>query len=267
MGRLVPVRRSRISFRGAGVALVGKLTSPATRGRHPAIAIVHGSEASDREGSDLLVNFYSALGYVVLAYDKRGVGDSGGTYQEFPSPGNVQNLARDAVGALRALAGRSDVDAGRLGLIGGSQAGWIIPRVAAISPLVHFAVITSGPAVSVGEQGLYAGLTGQGATNPPQARIDQQLASSQPSGFDPRADLATLSIPTLWLFGREDKTVYVPETVAVLERLPTRPTIRVFPRAGHFVLDTPHGLSIELPRAHRFAPGFFTTISGWLSTH
>jgi uncharacterized protein len=266
-GRLVPARRSRVSFRGAGIRLVGKLTSPTTRGRHPAIAIVHGSDASDRDGFDLLVNFYSALGYVVLTYDKRGVGDSGGTYQEFPSSGNVQNLAGDAVGALRALAARADVDAGRMGLVGGSQAGWIIPRAAAMSSLVHFAVITSGPAVSVGEQGLYAGLTGQGATSPTQTQIDQQLANAQPSGFDPRADLASLSIPTLWLFGREDKTVYVPQSVAVLEALQARPTIRIFPRAGHFVLDTPHGLSSELPRAHRFAPGLFSTISGWLARH
>jgi pimeloyl-ACP methyl ester carboxylesterase len=128
-------------------------------------------------------------------------------------------------------------------------------------------VITSGPAVSVDEQELYAGLTGQGATAPSKARIDEQLANAQPSGFDPRPDLASLSIPTLWLFGAEDKAVYVPQTVGVLEGLPTRPAIRVFPRAGHFVLDPPHGLSSEIPRAHRFAPGLFATISGWLATH
>jgi dipeptidyl aminopeptidase/acylaminoacyl peptidase len=88
-GRLVPVRRARVVFRGAGVRLVGKVTSPTTPGRHPAIAIVHGSDAADRDAFDLLVNFYSSLGYVVLTYDKRGVGDSGGTYQEFPSTANV----------------------------------------------------------------------------------------------------------------------------------------------------------------------------------
>lgn len=265
-GRLVPVRRTRVSFVGAGARLVGKVTSPATPGRHPAIAIVHGSEAADRDGSDLLVNFYSALGYVVLTYDKRGVGDSGGTYQEFPSPQNIRNLAGDAVGAARALAARKEVDRERIGLVGGSQAGWIIPRAAALSPLVRFAVITSGPAVSVGEQGLYAGLTGQGATNPTQAEIDRQLENVQPSGFDPRADLAALSIPTLWLYGREDKTVYAPQSVAVLAGLPSPPTVRVFPRAGHFVLDTPRGLTSELAGAHRFAPGLFPTISGWLAT-
>lgn len=228
---------------------------------------MHGSEAADRDGSNLPVNFYSSLGYAVLTYDKRGVGDSTGTYQEFASPQNIRNLACDAVGAVRALAARKDVDPARIGLVGASQAGWIIPRAAAMSPLVRFAAITSGPAVSVGEQGLYAGLTGQGATSPTQAQIDQQLAGVQPSGFDPRADLTRLSIPTLWLFGREDKTIYAPQTVVVLEGLPTPPTVRVFPGAGHYVLDTPHGLTSELAGAHRFAPGLFSTISGWLATH
>jgi BtpA family len=43
------------------------------------------------------------------------------------------------------------------------------------------------------------------------------------------------------------------------------PAIRVFPGAGHFILDTPRGLSAEIPRAHRFATGFFQAIAEWLA--
>ena len=267
-GTRVPVTRARVAFRGQGVRIVGKVTSPATPGRHPALAIVHGSEAGDRDGSDLLVNFYSAIGYVVLSYDKRGVGDSTGFYVERATAANLDNLAGDAVGALRLLGSRRDVDPGRLGLVGGSQAGWIIPLAAAKSPLVRFAVIISGPAVSVGEQEAYAGITAQGALAPPptDAEIQKQLEGFAPSGHDPRPDLRRLSIPTLWLYGREDKTVYAPQSVAVLESLPSKPTVRVFPGAGHFVLDTPHGLSAEIPRAHRFATGFFPAIAEWLAS-
>ncbi len=57
---------------------------------------------------------------------------------------------------LAKQAARADVDAKRLGLFGGSQAGWIILRAAALSTLVRFAVITS---MSVGEQDAYAGLS------------------------------------------------------------------------------------------------------------
>ncbi len=265
--RRIAVKRQAVSFAGQGVRLAGKVTSPATSGRHPAIAIVHGSEAGDRDYYDLLVNFYSSLGYVVLTYDKRGVGGSGGVYQEFPSPQNIDRLAGDALGALRVLAARKDVDPARTGLVGGSQAGWIIPRAAARSALVHFAVITSGPAVSVGEQGLYAGLTGQGANDPTKAQIDEQLTNAEPSGFDPRADLERLTIPALWLYGLEDKVVYAPQSVAVLQALPAPPTVKTFPRAGHFLLDTPHGLSSELTSAHRFVTGYFQAIAAWLREH
>jgi hypothetical protein len=267
-GMRIRVTRQRVAFRGAGVRIVGKVTSPATPGRHPAVAIVHGSEPGNRDGYDMLVNFYSSLGYAVLSYDKRGTGDSSGFYVERATAANVDNLAGDADAALRVLAARKDVDAARLGLVGGSQAGWIIPRAAAKSPLVRFAVIVSGPAMSVGEEEAYADFTAHGAVEPPPSddAIRKFLDGVAPSGFDPRPDLERLSIPTLWLFGREDKSVYTPQSVEVLESLPTKPTIRVFPAAGHYVLDTPHDLKSELRRAHRWQTGFFTTIAAWLTS-
>jgi pimeloyl-ACP methyl ester carboxylesterase len=268
IARRILVRRQRVVFRGAGdVRLVGKVTVPTAPGRHPGLAIVHGSDAMGRDSTDLFVNFFTSRGYAVLSYDKRGVGDSSGVYVERATESNIDNLAKDAVAALGVLAHRPDVDPGRLGLQGGSQAGWIIPRAAALSPLVHFAVVISGPAMSVGEQDAYASLTGQGGIEPPptDAAIRKELTGVEPSGFDPRADLDRLDIPTLWLFGREDKTVYVPQSVEILQALDPGPTIRIFPGAGHFLLDTPHGLTSETPRAHRFAPGVFDTIAGWLA--
>ena len=121
--------------------------------------------------------------------------------------------------------------------------------------------------MSVGEEEAYAAITAHGEISPPPTdeAIRNGLEGFAPSGFDPRADLERLSIPTLWLFGREDKSVYAPQSVSILEALPTKPTIRVFPRAGHFVLDTPHGLSSELPHAHRWQTGFFPAIAGWLA--
>jgi pimeloyl-ACP methyl ester carboxylesterase len=265
-GRRIAVRRQRVTFRGAGVRIVGKVTSPVSPGRHPALAIVHGSEAGGRDGYDLLVNFYNSLGFVVLTYDKRGTGDSTGFYTEQATPANIDNLAGDAVAALRILAARRDVDPAQLGLAGGSQAGWIIPRAAAKSPLVRFAVIVAGPAMSSGEEEAYAAITAHGQVSPPPTddAIRKGLEGITPSGFDPRADLERLSIPTLWIFGREDKSVYTPQSVAILESLPTKPTIRVFPGAGHFVLDTPHDLQSELPRAHRFL--YLSTIAAWVAS-
>ena len=145
--------------------------------------------------------------------------------------GNIQDLAGDAVGALRTLAGRADVDPERLGLFGGSQAGWIIPRAAALSPLVRFAVVTSGPGNvrRASKTRTWASPANGGVEPPPsEAAIRKSLEGVEPSGFDPRPDLDRLVIPTLWLFGREDKTVYVPQSVEILQALDPVPTIESF---------------------------------------
>ena len=167
---------------------------------------------------------------------------------------------------MRVLAARKDVDPSRIGLVGASQAGWIIPRAAARSPLVKFAVVTAGPAVSVGEQGLYAGLTGQGANDPTKAQIDEQLSGAEPSGFDPRPDLEKLTIPMLWLYGLEDKVVYAPQSVAVLQGAADAPDREDLPARGP--LPARHAARPE--RASSPAPTgscYFQTIAAWLREH
>ena len=102
-------------------------------------------------------------GVAVLAYDKRGVGQSGGSYPgESPYPSTIDVLARDAEAAVRFLPTRPEIDRDRIGLAGHSQAGWIIPLAASREPAVRFAVIFSGPAVTADENDNYQNLTGEG---------------------------------------------------------------------------------------------------------
>jgi len=264
---LLPVRREAVTFRNGVVTLHGKVTVPAGEGRHPGVVLIHGSEAGDRDEADLYVNLYTSLGFAVLSYDKRGVGDSTGLYVEQATARNVGDLAGDARAALRLLAARADVDPARVGLSGGSQAGWVIARAAAAAPLAHFAVVLSGPAMSSGEQAAYQAITGGGTVVPPPTtkRIRTVLAGVRPSGYDPRRDLRRLKIPVLWLFGAQDKSVYVPQSARILRGLHKSAfTLRVFPGAGHFLLNTAHGLTREVPRATRFVP-VFPAIRGWLA--
>lgn len=264
---LLPVRREAVVFRNGRVTLHGKVTAPAAEGRRPGVVLIHGSEPGDRDEADLYVNLYISLGFAVLSYDKRGVGDSTGLYVEQATAQNIGNLAGDARAALRLLAARPDVDPARVGFSGGSQAGWVIARAAAAAPLAHFAVVLSGPAMSSGEQGAYQGLTGGGTVVPPPTakRIRTTLETVSPSGYDPRRDLRRLRIPMLWLFGAQDKSVYAPQSVGILRSL-HKPAfaIRVFPGAGHFLLNTPRGLTREVPRATRFMP-VFPAIRAWLA--
>ena len=67
---------------------------------------------------------------------------------------------------------------------------------------------------------------------------------SQPSD---RGTAAGVLMPAHWIRARDPRAV-----------------VAVFP-ADHFILDAPHGLQSELPKAHRFQTGFFTTIADWLA--
>ena len=103
----------------------------------------------------------------MLAYDKRGVGESSGDYDNVgvrTSPERMPLLGRDALAGLRALRADNRIDANRVGFLGASQAGWIIPAAIAAAGAgeVRFAVVLSGPATSVGLEHAYSEATGDG---------------------------------------------------------------------------------------------------------
>src|SRR5690242_10348923 len=164
----VPMRQLEVRFRSGNATLAGTLTIPPGPGRHPAVAFLHGSGPTTRAYlPDLDVPFVRN-GVAVLAYDKRGVGQSSGTYPgESPSARTIATLARDAEAAARFLAAQPEIDPERVGLAGHSQAGWIMPLAAKEEPAVHALVVFSGPAVTADENDRYQNLTGAGVT--PQA--------------------------------------------------------------------------------------------------
>lgn len=74
----------------------------------------------------------AADGIAALEYDKRGIGQATGKYQE-----NLDRLTADATVAVAAMRGRPEIDADRIALIGHSQGSVIAPAVAAADPLRH----------------------------------------------------------------------------------------------------------------------------------
>jgi pimeloyl-ACP methyl ester carboxylesterase len=83
----------------------------------------------------------------VLGYDKRGVGRSTGNWKT----ASFEDLAGDAVAAFEYLKSRRDVDSGQIGLLGVSQAGWIMPIAAVRAKDISFLISVSGPAVPAAE--------------------------------------------------------------------------------------------------------------------
>ena len=144
-----------VTFPGGSdaVVLAGTLTLPAGDGPHPVIVLLNGSGGQDRDSSfrpltelapfaDLADAFTSA-GVGVLRYDDRGVAGSSGDYGD----ATVADLTEDASSALDYLVTRSDVDAGRMGLLGHSEGAVYTASLAADDPRVSFAISLAGPAV------------------------------------------------------------------------------------------------------------------------
>jgi len=141
--------------RSGDVTLAGSLWQPA--GAPRALLVMHpGSGPSDRDNDVLFPPIRAALlaaGIAVASFDKRGVGESTGTWLEAGIEEQAADLLAGLAEASAHLPGVSR------GAFGHSQGGWVVleaTRIAAAGEL-DFAVTSSGPAVRVGEQERYSG--------------------------------------------------------------------------------------------------------------
>ncbi|RTY96914.1 hypothetical protein EKL98_16230 [Flavobacterium bomense] len=128
------IKIENVTFKSEGVILDGTVYKP--KNFKVAVVIVHGS------GQETRMNEFAKLlaknGICVLTYDKRGVGKSGGVYNG-PEIGtnnidstNLNLLAKDASNAVNLLHQQNKNIP--VGLVGFSQAGWIIPIAASKHP-------------------------------------------------------------------------------------------------------------------------------------
>jgi pimeloyl-ACP methyl ester carboxylesterase len=252
-------RESGVRFTCAGAELAGTLNEPLGRGPFPAVAWVHGAGESARlpDGAPLVQALVDS-GIAVLSYDKRGVGESEG--ECCPGDyGQFNLLAADADGAVAALRSRPEIDPSQIGLLGASQAGWVVPLAAVRSDgRVAFTALVDAPAVSTGEEDLYSQETGeQGSVLRIAAfvRTVGGLRTPGPSGFDPRSYLEQLETPGLWLYGGADRSQPTDLDVEVLDRLKAKGkdfSVIVYPQAGHGLLDVPATDPRALPAVVRW---------------
>jgi pimeloyl-ACP methyl ester carboxylesterase len=147
-----PYREEDVSFENstAGIKLAGTLTIPPGKGPFPAVVLVAGSGAHDRDEALMghrpflvLSDYLTRRGIAVLRYDKRGVGESGGTY----ATATTSDFADDADAGLAYLETRGEVDRRKIGLIGHSEGGMIAPMLAARNSSVAYIVMMAGPGI------------------------------------------------------------------------------------------------------------------------
>lgn len=152
----VAYREQEVTFgnRRTGVELAGILTVPRGPGPFPAVVLVAGSGPMNRDEEvfghrpfAVLADHLARRGLVVLRYDKRGVGKSTGDFAH----ATTQNFSGDAISAWDFLAARPEVDAKRVGAIGHSEGGMIVPTLAANRPETAFIVMLAGVGMSGGD--------------------------------------------------------------------------------------------------------------------
>jgi pimeloyl-ACP methyl ester carboxylesterase len=222
------------------VRLSYALDLPPGQGPFPAIVFGHGSGQTTKDEAMAVKSRMTQAGFAVLRYDKRGVGDSTGTYEGVGIANGERMLgllADDMAAGVAFLRTRPEIDGSRIGLMGISQAGWIMPLAAARAPDVRFMILVVGPTVSVGIENYYSDLA-EGTTTSFDELSARLLEYQGPPGFDPRPTLERLDVPGLWLLGAQDRSIPTRETVAILEELSRagRPyRWVVYPDYGHFI--------------------------------
>lgn len=192
-----PHREREVSFASGDVRLAGTLTIPAGSGPFPAVALVSGAGAQDRDGEiyghrryRIVSEALARNGIAVLRTDDRGVGGSTGNLHVT----RYAELAEDALQAVRFLAEQPEIDARWVGLIGGSQGSAVVALAAAGSSEVAFVVLKSclglpGRELFVEQQLRLVRATGMPKEQEPELRelIDRALAAaSSPASEEER---------------------------------------------------------------------------------
>ena len=236
-------------FTSGDVRLSYRLDIPARSGPVGAVVFGHGSGQQTKNSCRFLADGFLTRGFATLCFDKRGVGQSTGTFVFVGANDSIpvfDDLASDMAAGVAFLRSRPEIDPNRIGLAGVSQAGWIIP-IAAARAKPAFMILMVGPTVSVGIEGFYSRIVED--TSAPVEDGYQQLASFKGfHGFDPKPVLETLSVPGLWLLGGEDRSIPTPATVAILDQLIAagKPYAHVvFPGFGHNLGGAPFWPEID----------------------
>ncbi|GGC15930.1 alpha/beta hydrolase [Cellulomonas carbonis] len=234
-----------LTFTSDGHTLAASLAVPAGDGPFPAVLVLPGSGPVDRDSNHkrLPLDITGALrralaeaGLVVMAYDKRGVGASPGDWMRVGLDASTQ----DARAALEVLRGRPEVDASHVVVVGHSEGAIHAARLAAeVEGLAGVALLSAS--ATPGEE-LLRWQTGNVVASMPGwlrrvlsvLRVDlvarternrRQIARTTTDvariggqrlnarwhrefmSYDPRVDLARLTVPVLAVTGSKDLQV------------------------------------------------------------
>lgn len=135
---------------GAGITLAATLTLPQKEGVFPAVVLITGSGAQNRNEELnghkpflVISDFLTRNGIAVLRFDDRGTAASEGNFKTATS----NDFATDVNAAVNYLLTRKEINKKKIGLIGHSEGGIIAPMVANSSKNVAFIVLLAGTGI------------------------------------------------------------------------------------------------------------------------
>ena len=263
------IREERVTIPGATQPLQAVLALP-ERGEGPfgLVVFVHGDGPIDATHDSFYRPIWEALaqaGFASLSWNKPGIGGAPGNWLDQ----SMDDRAREVAAAIDWARQRTDIDPDRIGLWGASQAGWVMPKVAAADSRLRF-IIAVSPAINWLQQGRYnllAELAAAGAspaevdaallrrdTNLHYLRANASYGDAQRAGAadgmspdrwnfakrnylsDASADLAKVRVPVLLMLGGHDVNVDVVDTEAgYRQHLPDPALLHIarYPDATH----------------------------------
>jgi pimeloyl-ACP methyl ester carboxylesterase len=136
-----------------GFSLAGTLSKPTAPSKSPAPAVVLIGDAGPMDRDELvagipvlgqLAGALADAGFLVLRYDKRGIGQSGGR----PENVALADYAEDARAAVKFLTSRKDVDDKRIAVAGHGEGGLVALMTAAQEKRVAALALLATPGVS-----------------------------------------------------------------------------------------------------------------------
>lgn len=163
-----------------GVALAAALRLPKGKGPWPVVIVQAGTGPQKRGAYITLQQRLNAAGIATIDFDKRGTGESTGTFTD-----TLQDMEADIAAAIRWLRARGDIDGARIAVLGHSQGAAAASVVAERDGNLAGVVYLAGP----------VGVRGAIVLNPMRERLIL-------SGRSPEAADAVVAAAGAWLEAR-----------------------------------------------------------------
>lgn len=249
-------------IKNGNLTIAGTMDLPLISGPYPVVIIVPGSGTETREAGRPVLDILLPQGIAVFRYDKRGLGQSTGTFEEVSVENSIrvlQDRASDVIAIVDFLITHKDINPNQIFVLGSSQGGWVAPLVATQSENVAYIICASGGGSPLGIENYYDSLADDASLSIEQLNFMLENYSG-PLGYDPRSTLEGLSVPALWIYGGMDRSNPTFYDIDILEKIKQERnkdfTISLFPFSNHDLIDV---------RTGEFDPELFSKMIEWVN--